>query len=244
MRTCRLWQARGIERQVIRIRDVSPDIQIVDISQVGRDWDSRRTMWGAGHPKDRVGERMQRSVCILASATEVRAKDDTQGLAAADPSPVVRMVAIPEVGRVETIQLSSPPRSDQLSPDSPRTIAFEDLGDSSVPLSPNRIQAGRSQEVPEDGSLFSLSPVSPRFLMCPSGAAGQHPEAGLPLPSALESFSDCLCSMCADSGVGYPFDIACLYDACLVFCSDSFGVVGLSSAGGVVLRYGPDCGHC
>ena len=30
----------GDRRQVIRIRDVSPDVQIVDISQVGRDWDS------------------------------------------------------------------------------------------------------------------------------------------------------------------------------------------------------------
>ena len=38
----------GDRRQVIRIRDVSPDVQIVDISQVGRDW-------GAGHPKDIPG---------------------------------------------------------------------------------------------------------------------------------------------------------------------------------------------
>ena len=30
----------GYRRQVIQIRDVSPDVQIVDISQVGRDWDS------------------------------------------------------------------------------------------------------------------------------------------------------------------------------------------------------------
>ena len=87
---------------------------------------------------------------------------------------------------METIQLSSPPRSGQLSPESPRMIAFEDLGDSSVPLSPNRVQVGRLQEIPEDGSLFNMSPVSPGFLMCPSGAAGQQPEAGL----ALDSFSD------------------------------------------------------
>ena len=60
----------------------------------------------------------------------------------------------------------------------------------SVPLSPNRVQAGRSQEVPEDGSLFNVSPVSPRFLMRPSGAAGQHLEAWLLLPSALDGFSD------------------------------------------------------
>ena len=43
-------------RQVIRIRDVSPDVQVVDISQVGRDWDSQRTVWGAGHPKDCPGK--------------------------------------------------------------------------------------------------------------------------------------------------------------------------------------------
>ena len=88
---------------------------------------------------------------------------------------------------METIQLSSPPRSGQLSPDSPRTIAFDDMGDSSVPLSPNHVQAGRSQDVPDDGSLFNVSPVSPGFLMRPSGAAVQQPGAGLPLPLALNS---------------------------------------------------------
>ena len=103
---------------------------------------------------------------------------------------MLKSVDIPEVGWVATIQLSSPPRSGQLSPESPRMIAFEDMGDSSVPLSPNRVQAGRSQEVPEDGSLFNVSPVSPEFLMRPSGAAVQQPEAGLPLPLALDSFSD------------------------------------------------------
>ena len=180
----------GDRRQVIRICDVSPDVQIVDISQVGQDWDSRRTVWGAGHPRDCPGKQMQRSACVQASATEVRAKDDTPGIAAAGPSPVVETVDIPEVGWVETIQLSSPPRSGQLSPESPRTIAFEDMGDSSVPLSPNCVQAGRSQEVQEDRSLFNVSPVSPGFLMRPSSAAVQQPEAGLPLPLALDSFSD------------------------------------------------------
>ena len=27
-------------RQVLQIRDVSPDVQIVDVSHVGREWDS------------------------------------------------------------------------------------------------------------------------------------------------------------------------------------------------------------
>ena len=62
-------------------------------------------------------------------------------------------------------------------------------GNSSVPLSPNRVQAGHSQEVPEDGSLLN-SPLSPGFLMRPLGAAGQHPEAGVLLPSAFDGFDE------------------------------------------------------
>ena len=38
-------------REVIRIRDISPDVQIVDISQVGRAWDSRRTVSKGGSDK-------------------------------------------------------------------------------------------------------------------------------------------------------------------------------------------------
>ena len=55
MRTCRLAAGSGDRRQVFRFRDVSPDVQIVDIFQVGRDWDSRRTVWGEEHPKDCPG---------------------------------------------------------------------------------------------------------------------------------------------------------------------------------------------
>ena len=41
-------------RQVIRICDVSPDVQIVDVSQVGREWDSRQTVWGRTQDLNRV----------------------------------------------------------------------------------------------------------------------------------------------------------------------------------------------
>ena len=121
-------------------------------------------------------------------ATSGRALDDAPGLSASDPSTVVGTVDLPAVGWVETIQLSSPPMSGQLSPGYPRMVAFEDLGDSSVPLSPNCVQAGRSQEVPEDGSWFNVSPVSPGFLMCLSCAAGQHPEASVAAAVGLEWF--------------------------------------------------------
>ena len=169
---------------------MSPDVQIVDISQVGRAWDSRWAVWGAGHPKDIPDGRMPRSACVRALSTEVRADDKPLELEAPGFSPEVGTDDIPQVGRVETIRLSSPPDSGQLSPASPQTIAFEDMVDSSVPLSPNRVQTGKSQDVPDEGSLFNVSPASPGFLMRPSGAAVQQPGAGFPLPLALNSFSD------------------------------------------------------
>ena len=95
--------------------------------------------------------------CVPATATSGQTIDDTPGLTSSDPPPV----DVPAVGQVEIIHLSSPPMSGQLSPGSPRT----EMGDSSVPLSPNRVFL---------------------FLMRPSGAAGQHPEAGVLLPSALD----------------------------------------------------------
>ena len=98
-------------RRVIRIRDISADVQIVDISQVGRAWDSRRTVSKGGS-----GKRMPLSVCVPATTTRGRAIDNAPGLSASDPSPVVGAVDLPAVGWVETIQLSSHPMSGQLSP--------------------------------------------------------------------------------------------------------------------------------
>ena len=69
-------------------------------------------------------------------------------------------------------------------------MTFEDLGDSSVPLSPNRVQAGRSQEMPADGSQFGVSPDTPGFVMQPAGAAPQLPGAVSPMPLDFDGFSD------------------------------------------------------
>ena len=87
----------GDRRQVIRIRDVSADVQIVDISQVGWAWDSRRAVWGAGHPKDIPGGRVQRSACAKVLATKVRADDKPPGSEAAGFSPVVGTDDIPNI---------------------------------------------------------------------------------------------------------------------------------------------------
>ena len=115
------------------------------------------------------------------------------------PSPVVGAVDLPAVGRVETIQLFSPPMSGQLSPGSPRTVAFED---SSVPLSPNHVQAGRSQEVPEDGSLFNVSPVSPGYM---PGQSSVQPVLTSRASSHLDRWSSTTAQI-ADIAREGPFD--------------------------------------
>ena len=68
------------KRQVIRIRDVSPDVQIVDISQVSRAWDSRRTVSKGG-----LGKRMPLPMCIPATTTSGRDLDVVPRLSGPDP---------------------------------------------------------------------------------------------------------------------------------------------------------------
>ena len=64
--------------------------------------------------------------------------------------------------------LSSSTSSGQSATTSSQTMAWGDASDSSVPLSPNRVQAGHSQDLPDEGSLFHVLPVSPGFLNRPS----------------------------------------------------------------------------
>ena len=98
-------------------------------------------------------------------------------------------VPVPVVERVPAVDLRSSPLSGQSSPVSSQTLAWGDAGDSSVSLSSNRVQAGHSQDVPVEGSLFHVSPVSPGFLFRPSRAAQQLPPDGVLLPTTLNDFS-------------------------------------------------------
>ena len=77
-----------------------------------------------------------------------------------------------------------------MSPDSPLTVAYDDVVDSSVPISPNRVQVERYLDVSDEGSVFNVPPVTPGFLMRPSGAARQQSVARLPLSQTLDTFCD------------------------------------------------------
>ena len=138
------------------------------------------------HPMDIPGGDLQQSACAWALPPEVRTSDIPPGAGAANLTSVVRADDVPQVGWMKTVQPATPPDSGQMSPDSPQMVAFDDMADSSEPMSPNRVQVGKSQDVPDEGSVFDVSPVTPGFWMRPSGAA----VACLPLPQALDTFSD------------------------------------------------------
>ena len=105
-------------------------------------------------------------------------------------TPVVRAVDVPSVGHMETVQPATPPDLAHMSPDSPLTVAFEDLAVSSVLMSPNCVRVENSPDVPVEGPVFEVSPDTLGYLMRPSGAAVQTPVACFPFPLVLNTFSD------------------------------------------------------
>ena len=138
-----------------------------------------------GLPEDGPDGQQQHSVYVQDSTLAVRPRVNQPRSSFAGLSVVVGPVVGQGVGPAETVHLPLPTMSGQSSPGSPQTIAFEETGHSSVPLSPNCVQARRSQEMPADGSLFGVSPDTPGFVMRLAGNTPQLPGAALPLPLAF-----------------------------------------------------------
>ena len=177
-------------RQVIRICDVPPDVQVVDLAQDEQICDARLAVWGAEPPPGVPGGDSQRTVHVVDLLPEAQISAIPPGVGPVDLTPVVRAVDVPPVGCMETVQPSTSPDAVQMSPDSPATVAFEDLVVSSVPMSPNRVRIENSQDFSDEGPVFEVSPVSTGFLMRLSGATVQTPGACFPFPQGLNTFSD------------------------------------------------------
>ena len=103
---------------------------------------------------------------------------DTSTPAVATPAPVMQ----PELKAKEFPTLSS-------SSSSP-TLPWGTAEDSWPPFSPNRVRERHSQDVPDDGSLFNVSPLSPGLVVRPTRGSGAAPSEGVLLPTMLEDFDD------------------------------------------------------
>ena len=90
--------------------------------------------------------------------------------------------------------------SEILLPRSPEMARFEDQDALSAPMSPNRVREGHYQDMPEEGSIFDVSPGLPGFNMGPAGAICSRRILCSPRRQPT--------SMPQDPGNGYPDDIA------------------------------------
>ena len=111
----------------------------------------------------------------------------------ATPAPVVEQPGM-HAREFPTLRLSESPEllpSFRLSSSSPSpTLPWGAAEDSSPPFLPNRVQAGHSQDVPDEGSLFNVSPLSPGLFFRPPRGSKSPPTGGALLPTTLEDFDD------------------------------------------------------
>ena len=177
-------------QQVIRICDVPPEVQVVGLSQNDQTSDTRLAVWRSEQLPKIPGAASQSPVRVVALPPELQTSNIPPGVGAADLTPVVRAADVSPVGHMETVEPVMPPDSVLMSPDSPQTVAFEDMAVLSAPMSPNRVRDENSQDVPDDGTVFEVSPGTSGFLMRLSGAGVQTPVASFPFPEAVNPFSD------------------------------------------------------
>ena len=52
------------------------------------------------------------------------------------------------------------------------------------------MREGHSQNIPGEGSLFNVSPLSPELVVRPTREGGAAPSEGVLLPTMLEDFDD------------------------------------------------------
>ena len=86
------------------------------------------------------------------------------------PAPVVEQPSSAVREGVHVVEPLQPllPLSERSSSSSSPTLPWGAAEDLSPPFSPNCVQAGCSQDVPDEDSLFNVSPLSPRLLFRPS----------------------------------------------------------------------------
>ena len=103
--------------QVIWIRDVPPEVHVVNLSQDDRICDTRLAVWGAGSLPGVLGGDSQQTVHVVDLPPDARISATPPGVGAVDLTPVIRHVEVPAVERMETVPPMASPDLGQLSPE-------------------------------------------------------------------------------------------------------------------------------
>ena len=121
---------------------------------------------------------------------------DTSTLFVATPA-IVGGEQIPQVKKLPTFDLSESSEllpsfglSSSSSSSSSPTLPYGTAEDSSPSFSPNRVREGQYQNVPSEGSLFNVSPLSPEIVIQPTRENGTTQPEGVLLPTILDDFND------------------------------------------------------
>ena len=118
---------------------------------------------------------------------------DTSTPLVATPAIVVGQ-QIPQVKDFPTLNLSESsellPSFGLSSSSSSPTLPWGTAEDSSPSFSPNRVREGHSQNVPSEGSLFNVSPLSPELVVRHTREGGVTQPEGALLPTMLDDFND------------------------------------------------------
>ena len=117
---------------------------------------------------------------------------DTSTPFVATPAIVVGQ-QIPQVKKFPTFDLSESSEllpSFGLSSSSSSSSSPTLAEDSSLSFSPIRVREGHSQNVPSEGSLFNVSPLSPEIVVQPTRENGTTQPQGVLLPTILDDFND------------------------------------------------------
>ena len=148
---------------------------------------------------------------------------------------------------VHVVELSRPQlqESPELLPlsgqSSSPTLPWGAADDSSPHFSPNRVQAGHSQDVPDEGSLFNVSLLSPGLFFRLSRGGQSPPAEGVLLPTTLDDFDDSILgdpyAWCeqfpgSESPLSLPVYVWPSGSAFLLDPTDCVGFGELRSAGG------------
>ena len=201
-------------RHVVRIRDVPPEGQEVEKSWNDQPGDTRWAVWRAERSPKTTGAASQLLVRTVDLPPVLQTGDIPPGGGTADLTTVVRADEVPPIGRMVTVQPEMPPDSVSMSPDSHQMVAFDDSAASAVPMSPNQVRVDVSQDIPDEGTVFEVSPDTSGFLMRPVGCECSDTGGELSVPTGCQSIqrpcprgSNSFCPVRYDPGSDTPMTL-------------------------------------
>ena len=183
------------KRQVVRRRASPPDVQIVEAAQVGRACESPRPIVSVTSGK-RMPGKVSRAISRAPLTLDMTVVCTSGVAATSAPPPAVTSVPAVFTATVKGLMSVRDHRMSLRFLCWSRSQFRWGRGCQSLSARRRRCRSLRicfrwcSQDVPDEGSIFNVSPVSPGFLFRPSRGDQPPPSEGVLLPTTIDDFND------------------------------------------------------